>query len=117
MAENPLNRLSRKTNAAGVRERNDSALERAIASHFDPNPAEANDDDPGAFWRALADDLDEHSTNLEHQSKKTRKLAEVVRTTIITKKVAGRVVPNSTSYVQTVTRKSDTPFKKRFEPT
>lgn len=112
MAENPIARLNRKTNAAGVRAKNDSALERALSAHYDPNPAEARDDDPAAFWRALAEDLDEHSTNLENHSKKTRKLAEVVRTTIITKKVAGRVVPNSTSYVQTITKKSDTPFKK-----
>jgi hypothetical protein len=112
MAENPLTRLHGKTNAATVRAKNDSALERAINAHYDPNPAEPRDDDPAAFWRALADDLDEHSSNLEHHSKKARKLAEVVRTTIITKKVAGRTVPNSTSYVQTITRKSDTPFKK-----
>ena len=112
MAENPLTRLSKKMNAAEVRARNDSALERALSAHYDPNPAEAHDEDPAAFWRALAEDLDEHSANLENHSKKTRKLAEVVRTTIITKKVAGRVVPNSTSYVQTVTRKSDAPFKK-----
>jgi hypothetical protein len=112
MAENPLTRLNRKTNAPTVRAMNDFALERAIAAHFDPNPAEPRDDDPASFWRALADDLDEHSANLENHSKKTRKLAEVVRTTIITKKVAGRVVPNSTSYVQTITKKSDSPFKK-----
>ena len=104
-----MNRLRGKTSSAAVRAQNNTALERAIAAHLDPHPADDHENHR-RFWEALADDLDDHSANLEHHSRKARKLAEVVRTTIITRKVAGRVVPNSTHYVQTVTRKSNTPF-------
>ena len=39
-------------------------------------------------------------------------LAETVRITAVTKKVAGRTVPNSTHYTETVTKTGKTPFKK-----
>ena len=98
------------------REKDDdrTAIEQALWEGYDRHPADPADDheDNRRFWESLAQDLDEHSTNMEKHSRKAKKIAEVVKTIITTKKFAGRKVPNSTSYVQTVTRKSDTPFKK-----
>ena len=56
------------------------------------------------FWEGVAADMDKHQ-------KKAQKLAETVRVTAVTKKVAGRTVPNSTHYTQTVTKRSKTPIK------
>ena len=66
------------------------------------------------FFEVLNDhahSLKQHADRLQEHSKKAHKLAEIVRTVKVTKKVAGRTVPNSTHYVQTVTKRSDTPFK------
>ena len=57
------------------------------------------------FWDGLASDLGKHKRRAE-------KLAETVRDTMVTKKVAGRTVPNSTHYTQTVTKTSKAPIKK-----
>ena len=113
MAEHPLTRLRAKSNASVVRDKNDSALERALSAHIDrpPHIADEEHDDHKAFWDSLADDLDTHARELSDHSRKATRLAETVRTIKITKKVAGRVVPNSTHYIQTITRKSDTPFR------
>ena len=91
-----------------------TAIERALWEGYDRHPADPADDheDHRRFWESLAQDLDDHSTNMEKHSRKAKRLAEVVRTVITTKKFAGRSVPNSTHYAQTVTRKSDAPFKK-----
>lgn len=91
-----------------------SAIERALWEDYDRHPADPADehDDHKKFWESLHGDLEQHATNLEKHSRKAKRLAEVVKTIITTKKFAGRKVPNSTSYMQTVTRKSDTPFKK-----
>ena len=56
------------------------------------------------FWEGVAADHDKHQ-------KKAQKLAETVRVTAVTKKVAGRTVPNSTHYTETVTKKSKNPIK------
>ena len=114
MAEPPLTRLRGRTSQADVRARNDTALERAMAESMDRHPADPADEreDHRRFWSSLAEDLDEHAAGMDQHSRKAKKLAEVVRTVITTKKVAGRVVPNSTNYTQTITRKSDTPFTK-----
>ena len=56
------------------------------------------------FWEGVAADMDKHH-------KKAQKLAETVRNTVVTKKVAGRSVPNSTHYTQTVTKSSKNPIK------
>ena len=91
------------------------AIQRALMEGFDdPHPAEPRDDgeDHRRFWEALAKDLDEHSAGMDKHSRKAKRLAEIVRTVITTKKMAGRIVPNSTRYLQTVTRKSDVPFQK-----
>lgn len=48
---------------------------------------------------------------MDKHQKKAQKLAETVRVTAVTKKVAGRTVPNSTHYTQTVTKSSKTPIK------
>ena len=61
------------------------------------------DEESRKFWEDFADDLDRHH-------KKAQKLAEIVRNTVVTKKVAGRTVPNSTQYVQTVTKRSPKPI-------
>ena len=57
------------------------------------------------FWEEIAADLGKHKD-------KATKLAETMRNTDVIKKVAGRSVPNSTRYVQTVTKASKTPIKK-----
>ena len=57
------------------------------------------------FWEEVAAALGKHKD-------KAAKLAETVRNTEDTKKVAGRTVPNSTRYVQTVTKASKAPIKK-----
>ena len=62
-----------------------------------------DDEESRQFWAEFADDLDKH-----HKSAK--KLAEVVRNTVVTTKVAGRVVPNKTTYVRTTTKKSHEPI-------
>ena len=109
----PLQRLHGKTDAATVRARNHTYIEKALADTMDRDPASTDEhDDHSSFWNALGDDLDEHAKHLREHSEKASKLAETVRTITVTKKVAGRTVPNSTHYVQTITRKSDTPFKK-----
>jgi len=113
MSENPLTRLRGKTSSETVRARNKSALERAIAAHMDRPPHDVGEhDDHRAFWDALADDLDEHARHLDDHSRRASKLAETVRTIKVTKKYAGRAIPNTTHYIQTITRKSDVPFRK-----
>ena len=57
------------------------------------------------FWEGVAADLGKHKDT-------ATKLAETVRNTEVIKKVARRTVPNSTRYVQTVTKASKTPIKK-----
>ena len=57
-------------------------------------------------------DLETHSKELDEHSKKAAKLAETIRTIKTTVKVAGRVVPNTTKYTQTIVKKSDKPFEK-----
>ena len=61
--------------------------------------------DAKEFWEGVASDLGRHRD-------KAAKLAETVRNTEVVKKVAGRTVPNSTRYVQTVTKTSKVPIKK-----
>ena len=61
--------------------------------------------DAKEFWEGVASDLGRHRD-------KAAKLAETVRNTEVVKKVAGRTVPNSTRYVQTVTKTSKAPIKK-----
>ena len=65
----------------------------------------ATDEQAKSFWEDLATDLNKHQ-------KKAQKLAETVRITAVTKKVAGRTVPNSTHYTETVTKTGKTLFKK-----
>lgn len=92
MSEKPLTRLRAKSSASTVKSKNDAAIEKA--------------------WDDFASDLETHAKTLDEHSKKASKLAETVRTIKITKKVAGRTVPNSTHYQQIVTKTSDVPFKK-----
>ena len=58
-----------------------------------------------AFWEDVANDMDKYH-------KRAAKLAETVRDVKVVKKMAGRTVPNSTQYVQTVTKTSKAPIKK-----
>jgi hypothetical protein len=92
MAEKPMTRLQGKSDPEKVKTKNDKVM---------------ND-----FWASLQGDLESHSQALAEHSKKAAKLAETIKTVKVTKKVAGRTVPNSTHYVQTITKKSDQPFKK-----
>ena len=62
-----------------------------------------DDEDSRKFWSDFADDLDKHQ-------KTAKKLAEVVRNTVVTKKVAGRTVPSKTEYVRTVVKRSPKPI-------
>jgi hypothetical protein len=87
----PTNRVRGKTSTATLEERAEKKR--------------ADDEEAKKFWESFAEDLDKHS-------KRAAKAAEVVRSTVITTKVAGRTVPNKTRYVQTVTKTSDHPFKK-----
>ena len=70
-----------------------------------PASSSVGDAEAKAFWDGLASDLGKHKRRAE-------KLAETVRDTMVTKKVAGRTVPNSTHYTQTVTKTSKDPIKK-----
>ena len=72
---------------------------KALVVKLDKERQEAKD-----FWEGLASDLGKHKD-------KAAKLAETVRNTEIVKKVAGRTVPNTTRYVQTVTKTSKAPIK------
>ena len=92
MAEKPMTRLRTKSNAQAVKGKNDQKMQD--------------------FWDSLQEDLERHSHALDEHSKKAAKLAETIRTVKVTKKVAGRTVPNSTHYVQTITKKSEKPFEK-----
>ena len=91
-----------------------SAIERALWEGYDRHPAEPTEDheEHRKFWDALHGDLEKHAAHMEKHARKAKRLAEVVRTIITTKKFAGRTAPKQVSYTQTVTRKSDTPFKK-----
>ena len=121
MHPNPLQRYRSKTNTGTVDRHNHMILEKALGSALDRHPSLPDDEHDGdrKFWDELASELEgygvelsSHATKTHEHSKTMHKLAETVRTTKITKKVAGRVVPNSVHYVQTITRKSDTPFLK-----
>ena len=81
---------------------------------YDENPAISTneDEDHRKFWHSLAYDLDEHAKSMDVHSRKAKRIAEVVRTVSATQKFTGKNVPNNIHYVQTVTRKSDAPFKK-----
>ena len=91
-----------------------SAIERALWEGYHRHPADTADEheDHRKFWDSLHGDLEQHATDLEKHARKAKRLTEVVKTIITTKKFAGHSVPNSTHYMQTVTRKSNTPFKK-----
>ena len=104
----PLQRYMRKTPASLVRIHNGARLERAMDAALDEHPAE--EEDHGKFWEELSADLNDHAHQMEEHARRARKLAETVRITKVVKKVAGRTVPNSTHYVQTITKKSNTPF-------
>ena len=102
--------------------------EAPVEAAMEAGPAQEDSetDEPDDLFGDYADDLEdhsqklmdhsknlaEHSKSLAEHSRKAKKLAEVIRTTKVTRKVAGRTVPNSTHYTQTVTRKSDVPFHK-----
>ena len=103
----PLQRYRRKVPASLVRIHNCARSERAMNAALDEHPAE---EDHGRFWEELHADLNDHAQHMEEHARRARKLAETARTTKITKKVAGRTVPNSTHYVQVVTKKSDRPI-------
>jgi hypothetical protein len=106
--ERPLQRLRAKTGGAEVHARNDHTLHRALGDMMDHRPAE---EDHADFWEGFHDDLEDHAHHMEQHSRRARKLAEVVRTCMIEKKAAGRVVPRSVHYIQTTTKKSDRPFR------
>ena len=108
-ADNPFQRLRSKTTQDTVRRMNDSAFTRSLEEAIE---AEREHLDNAEFWQSLGDEIKDHAEKLEHHSKRAHKLAEVVRTVISTKKVAGRTVPNSTRYTPTVTKHSDRPFEK-----
>jgi hypothetical protein len=105
-AENPLSRMRGKSNAARVRERNDLALERAMAEHMDAHPADDRGDDEHhqAWWDALGEDLEDH-----HQ--RMRRILETVRNVTVTHKVDGVEVPGRKRYEQVITRKSEAPIE------
>jgi septal ring factor EnvC (AmiA/AmiB activator) len=88
MSEPPLTRQRSKASPAKVKAHNHQLLE------------------------SIFSDLETHSKELAEHSKKAAKLAETVRTVKTTVKVAGRTLPNSTHYTQTITKKSDKPFEK-----
>ena len=88
MSEPPLTRQRSKATPAKVKSDNHKLLE------------------------SIFSDLETHSKELAEHSKKAAKLAETIRTVKTTSKVAGRTVPNSTHYTQTITKKSDKPFEK-----
>ena len=103
MQHAPLYRLKAKTANARVGEQNSEGLQRAAAALMQDHPAEA-EEHHGDFWEGFAEDL-------EHHSRRAMKLAEVVRSVKVVKKVAGRTVPNSTHYIQTTTKQSSRPIK------
>ena len=70
-----------------------------------PASSSVGDAEAKEFWDGLASDLGKHQ-------RRAQKLAETVRDTMVTKKVAGRTVPNSTHYTQTVTKTSKAHIKK-----
>ena len=76
------------------------------------NVKSKNDKKMQDFWESVQGDLESHSQALAEHSRKAAKLAETIKTVKVTKKVAGRTVPNSTHYVQTITKKSAAPFEK-----
>ena len=67
--------------------------------------SEAEHKEHKEFWEDVASDMDKYH-------KRAAKLAETVRDVKVVMKVAGRTVPNSTHYVQTVTKSSKMPIKK-----
>ena len=107
--DNPFQRLRSKTTQEAVRRMKNSSIPRSLDDFIEGAYAHA---DHAEFWHDFAEEIEDHAEKLEHHSKKAHKLAEVVRTVMFTKKVAGRTVPNSTRYTQTITKQSDQPFKK-----
>ena len=80
-------------------------LEKETEDHYKAMLDAKDAADAKEFWEGVASDLGRHRD-------KAAKLAETVRNTEVVKKVAGRTVPNSTRYVQTVTKTSKAPIKK-----
>ena len=109
--ENPFQRYRTKTSQETIRRDNDRHLGRQILHAMESNPVDTRDDD-AKFWDELARELDDHSNALGERERHSRKLAETIRTTKVTKKAEGRTVPNTTHYIQVITRKSDQPFHK-----
>ena len=99
----PFYRLPRKTSNERVGQQNAVGLERAVAHLLERRVAEEHEHH-GDIWEGFADELEDHS-------RRAKKLAEIVRSTKIVKKVAGRTVPNSTHYTQTTTKMSTSPIK------
>ncbi len=92
MAEKPMTRHRKKVDAETVKAKNEKKTNEV--------------------WGSLQSELESHAQELAEHSKKAAKLAETVKTVKVTKKVAGRTVPDSTHYTQTITKKSDKPFEK-----
>ena len=88
MSEPPMTRHRSKAAPSKVREKNHELMD------------------------SIFNDLENHSKELAEHSKKAAKLAETIKTIKTTVKVAGRTVPSSTHYTQTITKKSDKPFEK-----
>ena len=110
--ENPYQRYRMKTSQETVQRDNDRHLGRQILHAMESNPVDTRDEEDAKFWDDLARELDDHSNALQERERHSRKLAETIRTTKVTKKAEGRTVPNTTHYIQVITRKSDRPFPK-----
>ena len=117
MMATPLQRLRAKTSTAALEARNEMLRRRAVVE--DHHPAEEHHPEDADFWRDFASELEDlgheletHARSTHEHSRRANKLAEVVRTVKVTKKAAGRDTPNKVHYIQTITKQSDTPFRK-----